>query len=78
VDYIKCRLEHGRMKKQYAGPETYVKLALEALSTVDWNNKTLEIEKFLFRQEEAVKVTMFSTFASEATITSWLSQKASD
>lgn len=78
VEYIQCRLEYGRMNKHYTGAETYVKLAMEALGTVDWNNKTLEIEKFLFHQEEAAKVTMFSTFASEATITSWLSRQASD
>ncbi len=77
IDYIKNRLEYGKMKKQYAGPETYVKLAREALSTVDWKDKTLEIEKFLFRPEEAVKVTMFPDFASEETLTNWLLPKDS-
>ena len=72
IDYIKNRLEYGRMKKQYSGPETYVNLAREALAKVDWKDKTIEIEKFLFRQEEAVKVSMFADFASDKSITSWL------
>ncbi len=72
LEYIKNRLQFGRLKQIYTGPETYVALARDALKSVDWENKKLEIEKFLFRQEEAVKVSMFPDLASEQTITGWL------
>lgn len=73
VDYIKNRLQYGKLKQAYKGPETYVRLVREALKTVDWEDKKIEIEKFLFRQEEAMKVSMFPDFASDENITSWLS-----
>ncbi len=74
VDYIKNRLQYGRMKQSYAGPETYVALARETLKAVNWEDKKIEIEKFLFRPEEAVKVSMFPDFASDETIAGWLSE----
>jgi predicted nucleotidyltransferase component of viral defense system len=73
-EYMKNRLQYGRMKQLYTGPETYVSLVREALKAVRWEDKTVEIEKFLFRQEEALKVTLFPEFASEANITGWLSE----
>ena len=73
VDYIENRLQYGKLKQDYKGPETYITLVREALKAVDWKDKKIEIEKFLFRQEEAVKVSMFPDFASDENITSWLS-----
>lgn len=72
LEYIKNRLQYGRSKQIYTSPETYIALARDALKSVDWEDKKLEIEKFLFRQEEAVKVGMLLDFASEKTITGWL------
>ena len=72
VEYITNRLKFGRLKKEYAGPESYVELVRPVLETVDWIDKTREIEKFLFYPEEANKVQMFSSYATEETITSWL------
>jgi predicted nucleotidyltransferase component of viral defense system len=74
LEYMKNRLQYGRMKQHYTGPETYVSLVRQTLETVRWEDKTAEIEKFLFRQEEALKVTMFPDFASDANITAWLSE----
>ncbi len=73
VDYIENRLEYGRLKQAYTGPETYIALLREALKSVDWEDKKIEVEKFLFKPEEAVKVTMFPDFANDENIRSWLS-----
>ena len=75
IDYIANRLEFGRLKKEYAGPESYVELIRPVLETVDWIGKTKEIEKFLFNPDEAIKVQMFSSYATEELITSWLELK---
>jgi len=42
------------------------------LETVDWIDKTREIEKFLFNPDEAKKVQMFRSYATDEVITSWL------
>ena len=73
VDYIKNRMQYGKQKQVYTGPDSYIALAREALKAVDWQNKTMEIEKFLFKSAEAAKVTLFPDFASEENINSWLS-----
>jgi hypothetical protein len=72
IDYIANRMEFGRLKKVYAGPQSYVELARPILETVDWIDKTKEIEKFLFDPDEAIKVQMFSSYATEEVITRWL------
>ena len=69
--YIANRLEFGSVKKEYTGPASYVELALKAMQTVDWKDKTKEIERFLFFPEEAVKVEMFPSFATKEVMTSW-------
>lgn len=71
VDYIINRLKFGRIIKEYTGPESYVELVRPVLETVDWTDKTREIEKFLFNPEESKKVQMFSAFATVEIITSW-------
>jgi len=73
MDYIENRLQYGRIKQAYTGPETYIALVRAALKSVDWENKKIEIEKFLFMPEEAVKVTMFPDLASDENLRSWLS-----
>ena len=73
MDYIENRLQYGRIKQAYTGPETYIALVRAALKSVDWKNKKNEIEKFLFMPEEAVKVTMFPDLASDENLRSWLS-----
>ena len=72
IDYIANRLEYGRVNKKYAGPESYVELVKPVLENIDWIDKTKEIEKFLFNPDEALKVKMFLSFATEEVITSWL------
>ncbi len=72
IDYIKNRLEFGRLKLKYTGPDSYVELVRPILRTVDWMDKTKEIEKFLFNPDEAKKVTMFPVYATEKLITEWL------
>ncbi|MHA1236331.1 MAG: hypothetical protein ACTSQ9_01570, partial [Candidatus Hodarchaeales archaeon] len=72
IDYIANRLEYGRVNKKYAGPESYVELVKPVLENIDWIDKTKEIEKFLFNPDEAIKVKMFLSFATEEVITSWL------
>ncbi len=72
LDYISNRLEFGRLKKKYLGPESYVELVRPVLKTVDWPDKTKEIEKFLFNPDEAKKVQMFSSYATDDLITNWL------
>ena len=71
--YIENRLQYGRIKQAYTGPETYIALVRAALKSVDWEDKKIEIEKFLFMPEEAVKVTMFPDLASDENLRSWLS-----
>ena len=71
--YIENRLQYGRIKQAYTGPETYIALVRAALKSVDWENKKIEIEKFLFMPEEAVKVTMFPDLASDENLKYWLS-----
>lgn len=73
VEYIENRLQYGKLRQAYTGPETYIALVLESLRNVDWKDKTIEIEKFLFRPAESVKVSLFPNFASEDNIRSWLS-----
>ncbi len=73
MDYIENRLQYGRIKQAYTGPETYIALVRAALKSVDWEDKKIEIEKFLFMPEEAVKVTMFPDLASDENLRSWLS-----
>ena len=72
IDYIANRLEYGRVNKKYVGPESYVELVKPVLENIDWIDKTKEIEKFLFNPDEAIKVKMFLSFATEEVITSWL------
>ncbi len=72
MDYIAKRLEFGRLKTKYSGPDSYIRLVRPVLMTVDWRDKTTEIEKFLFNPEEAKKVQMFPVYATEELITRWL------
>jgi predicted nucleotidyltransferase component of viral defense system len=72
VDYIANRLEFGRIKIKYTGPDSYVELIKPVLQKIDWMDKTREIEKFLFNPNESKKVQMFPVFATEELITSWL------
>ena len=73
VNYVANSLQYGRLNQAYTGPETYIALLREALKAVDWEDKKIEIEKFLFVPQEAVKVTMFPDFASDENLSSWLS-----
>ena len=72
IDYISNRLKFGSIKKEYAGPKSYLELVRPVLETVDWIDKTREIEKFLFNPDEAKKVQMFPSYATDEVITSWL------
>lgn len=72
IDYIAKRLEFGRLKMKYSGPDSYIELIKPVLRAVDWVDKTREIEKFLFNPDEAKKVQMFPLYATEEVITSWL------
>jgi predicted nucleotidyltransferase component of viral defense system len=72
IDYITNRLKFGRIKKEYIGPDSYLDLVRPALEMVDWIDKTREIEKFLFHPDEADKVQMFPSFATDEEITRWL------
>jgi predicted nucleotidyltransferase component of viral defense system len=72
IVYIANRLEFGRLKIKYTGPDSYIELVRPVLRTIDWADKTMEIEKFLFNPEESKKVQMFPVYATEELITSWL------
>ena len=72
INYIANRLEYGRANKKYTGPGSYVELVRPVLENIDWIDKTKEIEKFLFNPDEAFRVKMFLSFATEGVITSWL------
>ncbi|MEX0982584.1 MAG: nucleotidyl transferase AbiEii/AbiGii toxin family protein, partial [Bacteroidales bacterium] len=72
LDYISNRLEFGRLKMKYTGPESYLDLIKPALKNIDWQEKTREIEKFLFHPHESEKVLLFSSYATEDTIKNWL------
>ncbi|HKK62779.1 MAG TPA: nucleotidyl transferase AbiEii/AbiGii toxin family protein [Bacteroidales bacterium] len=72
ISYIANRLEHGKFKLKYTGSSSYIKLYLEAIKHVDWDDKVREIEKFLFNQDEAIKVKMFASFVTEDKIKEWL------
>lgn len=73
IDYISNRLEFGRLKIKYTGPETYLELMRPALEKTDWDDKTNEIEKFLFDPGESEKVRLFPAYATDETVTRWLS-----
>ena len=73
VDYIRNRMEFGRLKQVYSGPESYITPALAVLETVDWEDKAREISKFLFDPSESDKVLWFKTYAPEERIEDWLS-----
>ncbi|MFC2080544.1 nucleotidyl transferase AbiEii/AbiGii toxin family protein, partial [Bacteroidota bacterium] len=72
LDYLVNRLQFGRLKTKYSGPMSYIELIMPVLKTVDWIDKTKEIEKFLFNPNEANKVYLFASFANENEIHSWL------
>lgn len=72
IEYIINRLKFGSINKEYAGPKSYLELVRPVLETVDWIDKTREIEKFLFNPDEAKKVQMFPSYATDEVITSWL------
>lgn len=72
IVYITNRLEFGRLKIKYTDPDSYIELVRPVLRTIDWADKTKEIEKFLFNPEESKKVQMFPVYATEELITSWL------
>jgi len=72
IDYIRKRMEFGRLKQVYSGPESYITPALEVLKTVDWEDKAREISKFLFDPSESDKVLWFREYASEEKIRDWL------
>ena len=71
-DYIRNRLEFGKLKQVYSGPDSYITPALAALKTVDWEDKTREISKFLFDPSESDKVLWFSEYATKERIGDWL------
>jgi len=71
-DYIAKRLEYGRLKVIYKGPDTYLDLVRPVLQKTDWIDKTREIENFLFNPGEAKKVQMFPVYATEEIISRWL------
>ena len=72
IDYIRKRMEFGKLKQKYIGPESYISTALAALKTVDWEDKAREISKFLFDPSESDKVLLFREYASEDRIRDWL------
>lgn len=72
ISYIANRLEFGRMKTKYDGPDTYIKSALASLENVDWKEKTAEIKRFLFDPAEAEKVRLFAQYATDDRIRDWL------
>ena len=72
TDYIRNRMEFGKLKQKYAGPESYTTSALAALEHIDWKDKTREIGKFLFDPSESDKVLWFREYASEERIRDWL------
>lgn len=74
LDYIANRLQYGKLKTNYLGPETYLELVKPVIDSIDWNDKTVEIEKFLFNRNESIKVKMFPAFAKDDTIISWLNK----
>jgi predicted nucleotidyltransferase component of viral defense system len=73
TDYIRNRLEFGRLKQKYLGPESYITSAIAALESVDWEDKAKEISKFLFDSSESDKVLLFKKYASEERMRDWLS-----
>jgi predicted nucleotidyltransferase component of viral defense system len=72
TDYVRKRLESGKLKQIYTGPESYTTAALAALNTVDWEDKAREISKFLFDPSESDKVLWFREYATEDRMTDWL------
>lgn len=72
IDYIRLRMEFGKLKQVYSGPESYITTALAALKKVDWEDKAREISKFLFDPSESEKVLWFREYASEEKIGDWL------
>ena len=72
IDYIRIRMELGKLKQVYSGPESYITTALAALEKVDWEDKAREINKFLFDPSESDKVLLFRKYASEERIRDWL------
>jgi len=71
-DYIRNRLEFGKLKQVYSGPNSYITPALAVLKKVDWEDKTLEISKFLFDPSESDKVLWFNEYATKERIRDWL------
>jgi hypothetical protein len=72
TDYIRNRLEFGKLKQVYSGPESYITPALAALHTIDWEDKAREISKFLFDPSESDKVLWFKEYATKERIADWL------
>jgi hypothetical protein len=72
TDYIRNRMEFGKLKQVYSGPESYITSALAALNMVDWEDKAMEIGKFLFNPAESDKVLLFSKYATEERFSDWL------
>jgi hypothetical protein len=72
IGYISNRLEFGRLNKKYSGPGTYLELIGPVLMKTDWEDKTREIEKFLFDPAESEKVRLFPVYATNETISGWL------
>lgn len=73
IEYIADRLEFGRLHIKYTGPETYLELIGPVLEKTDWDDKTREIEKFLFNPAESEKVRMFPAYATPQKWREWLS-----
>ena len=71
-DYIRNRLEFGKLKRKYSGPESYITPALTTLESVDWEDKARETGKFLFNPSESDKVLRFREYATEERIRDWL------
>ncbi len=72
TDYIRNRLEFGKLKQKYSGPESYITTALASLENIDWKDKAREIGKFLFDPSESDKVLWFREYATEERIRDWL------
>jgi len=71
-DYIRNRMEFGKLKQQYKGAESYITLALAALEKIDWKDKTREISRFLFESSESDRVLRFREYATGEKIREWL------
>ncbi len=68
VDYLLNRFKYGKLKEEYYGPIHLKERIIEKIKkmkTKDWEEKTREIERYIFNTAESSKILHFKNWITD-------------